>query len=99
MNARAALMYNHMVRKHGLETKYQLIRSGDKIKYIFLKKQNPTRENVIAYIDKLPAEFGLEQFIDYEVMYNKTFKEPLENVTTAIGWSVEKVNSLEDFFG
>lgn len=99
MHVRASLLYNNMLRKHGLENKYQNIHSGDKIKYVFLKTPNPVRENVIAYVDKFPAEFGLMPFIDYELMFDKTFKEPLQNVLTALSWNAVKINSLEDFFG
>lgn len=95
---RAALMYNHLLDKHGLDKKYQKIRSGNKIKYVYLKPMNPTRENVIGYIDKLPPEFGLEPYIDYSLMFEKTFKEPLQNVLNPLGWSTEKKSSLDSFF-
>ena len=98
MNARAALMHNYLCVSKGLEQQYQLIQGGDKIKYIYLKKQNPTNENVIGFIDKLPVEFGLHQYIDYDLQYQKTFVEPLTLILNSIGWKPEPVSSLEDFF-
>ena len=98
MNSRAALMHNHLCVTKGLELQYQLIQGGDKIKYIHLKKQNPTNENVIGFIDTLPVEFGLHTYIDYELQFQKTFVEPLQLILNSIGWKPEPVASLEDFF-
>lgn len=98
MAVRAALMYNHLLEKHGLDKKYLPIYSGNKIKFIHLKDRNPTRENVIAYLEKLPPEFNLEQYVDYDVMFTKTFSDPLQNVIDAIGWTTEKQSDLSAFF-
>jgi DNA polymerase elongation subunit (family B) len=98
MNSRAALMHNHLCVTKGLQQQYQLIQGGDKIKYIYLKKQNPTNENVIGFIDKLPVEFGLTNFIDYDLQFKKTFVEPLQLILNSIGWKPEPTSSLEDFF-
>jgi len=98
MNSRAALLHNHLCVTKGLQQQYQLIQGGDKIKYIYLKKQNPTNENVIGFIDKLPVEFGLANFIDYDLQFKKTFVEPLQLILNSIGWKPEPVSSLEDFF-
>lgn len=98
MNSRAAIMYNKNVLDRGLGNKYPLIKGGDRLKYVFLKKNNPTRENVIAFIDKLPPEFELDQWVDIEVLYQKTFVEPLQLILTAIGWKAVAQASLEDFF-
>jgi DNA polymerase elongation subunit (family B) len=98
MNSRAALMHNHLCVTKGLQNQYQLIQGGDKIKYIYLKKQNPTNENVIGFIDTLPVEFGLKNFIDYDLQFKKTFVEPLQLILDSIGWKPEPVSSLEDFF-
>jgi hypothetical protein len=46
----------------------------------------------------LPKEFGLHDHIDYEMQFNKTFKDPLKLVSDAINWELEYINSLEGFF-
>jgi DNA polymerase elongation subunit (family B) len=99
IHVRAALLYNHYVRKLGLEKKYQLIREGDKIKFIYLKMPNPIRENVIAFPSELPPEFGLNNFIDLDLQFEKVFVEPLKTIIEPLNWSAEEVSSLEDFFG
>ena len=99
INSRAAILYNKMVKDLGLTAKYPLLRNGDRLKYIYLKKGNPLNENVIAFIDKLPPEFDLHKWIDYEVLYNKTFVDPLQLILDKIGWKAIATSSLEDFFG
>jgi DNA polymerase elongation subunit (family B) len=99
MHVRAALMYNHTLWQKGLSNTYQPIQSGDRIKYIPLKMPNPTGENVIGFVDKLPAEFDMHRYVDYDRQFTKTFIEPLELILNAIGWSAEPRASLEDFFG
>jgi len=98
IHVRGALLYNDLVKKHGLENKYQEIKSGDKIKFCYLKIPNIIKENVISFPDFLPPEFGLDKYIDYDVQYEKTYTSPLDPIMNAIGWSLEEKASLEDFF-
>ena len=97
MNSRSAIMYNHLVKTMGLN-QYQYIKGGDRIKFVFLRKGNPTGENVIAFLDKLPPEFELHTWIDYELLFSKTFIEPLQLILTSIGWKAITTSSLDDFF-
>jgi DNA polymerase elongation subunit (family B) len=99
INSRASIMYNHMLKKLGLTQQYHLIKGGDKIKYIYLKKGNPTGENVIAFIDHLPQEFDLHRWVDRDLLFEKTFLDPLQLVLDAVHWKAEATSSLEDFFG
>jgi len=99
MHIRASLVYNHRLKYLDLLRKYQPIKNGDKIKFIFLKKPNPTNENVVAFTDSLPTELGLTQYIDYDKQFEKAFLEPLQLILKAINWSPEPRASLEDFFG
>ena len=97
INSRASILYNMMLKKHGLKT-YSPIKDGEKIKYIHLYPNNPMKENVIAFIDVLPPEFKLHQFIDNETQFDKAFFEPARGIIEAIGWKAEPVATLEDFF-
>jgi DNA polymerase elongation subunit (family B) len=98
INSRAALLYNHAIKSKGLQNKYELIRNGSKIKYIYLKKRNPINENVIGFINKLPPELELHHYIDYDTQFEKTFLDPLKIILDAIGWQAEPVGSLDEFF-
>tara|TARA_B100001142_G_scaffold167333_1_gene167214 strand:+ start:330 stop:1493 length:1164 start_codon:yes stop_codon:yes gene_type:complete len=99
IHVRGALLYNHYLKERGLTSKYSLINNGDKIKFIYLKKQNPIRENVISFISEFPYEMGIDKYIDYELQFSKAFLEPVKVILDAIGWNVEKVVNLELFFG
>lgn len=98
IHVRGALLYNHQLKKLGLEKKYQLIREGDKIKFLYLKMPNTIREDCIAFIDKLPEEFNLEKFIDYNKMFEKTFLDAIQNILDAMKWNAEQQATLEDWF-
>jgi hypothetical protein len=99
INSRASIMYNHLLKQLGLTQQYHLIKGGDKIKYIYLKKGNPTGENVIGFIDVLPPEFDLHRWVDRDLLFEKTFLDPLQLVLDAVRWKAVQVASLEDFFG
>ena len=48
--------------------------------------------------DKLPEEFGLHDYIDFDLQFEKTFLDPLDIILKSIDWSAEAVSNLEDFF-
>ena len=89
---------NKLINDLALSKKYTPINNGDKIKFMYLRKPNPIHENVIAFTDYLPEEFGLSKYIDHETQFQKTFLDPIEPVLDAVGWSSEEVASLESFF-
>jgi DNA polymerase elongation subunit (family B) len=87
------------VKSLGLEKDCKLIRGGDKIKFVYLKKQNTLRnENVVAFIDELPTKLELDSKIDYETQFEKSFVAPVEHIFEAIGWKIEETSSIESFF-
>jgi hypothetical protein len=81
-----------------LDYKYPYINDGDKIKFVKLLEANPFKFDVISYVTKLPTEFNLEKFIDYETQFEKTFIDPISFILNSIGWSAEKKATLESFF-
>ena len=99
IHVRGALLYNHYVKEKKLDNKYSLINNGEKIKFVYLKKANPIRENVISFISDFPLELGVDKYIDHDLQFDKAFLEPVKAILDAIGWNVEKVVNLELFFG
>ena len=59
---------------------------------------NPIKENVIGFIDFLPKQFKLEDYIDYNLQFEKTFISAIKPVLTAVGWESEKRITLDSFF-
>ena len=99
IHVRAALLHNKLLKDHGVGRKYEPIRNGDKIKFVYLKLPNRIKENVIGFSQYLPEEFELENYIDYDTQFQKTFLDPIEHIFKAIGWNTEQIGTLDDFFG
>ena len=97
IHIKASLLYNNLLKKYGLRN-LQPIMSGDKIKYCYLKLPNKIQDTVISNLDSLPDELNLNQYIDYEKQFDKSFIQPLKSITNVIRWDYEKKLTLEDFF-
>lgn len=98
IHVKAALTYNRLIRKFGLEKKYRLIQNGDKLKFVYLVAGNVTRNNAIAFIDNLPPEFELDDDIDRVLQFTKSFQDPIKSILDVIGWHIKKVNTIEGLF-
>jgi DNA polymerase elongation subunit (family B) len=99
IHVRAALLYNHYLKKLKLENQYEAIKEGSKIRFVYLKLPNPFHENVIGFPDKLPIEFGLHKYIDHDMMFEKSFVDGMKSILDPLGWSTEERATLEDLFG
>lgn len=95
---KGALIYNNLIESNKLQSRYQKIDSGDKIKFIYLKVPNPTKSHVISFVKDIPEEFKLQRYIDKETQYEKTFLDPLNGLLNTINWNYETRNSVSDFF-
>jgi hypothetical protein len=99
IQSRASLIYNRHIRLNKLEMKYPIIKDGEKIKFCYLKMPNPINENVIGFIQRFPTELGIENFVDYNTQFEKTFITPLKAILDVIGWKTERVATLDFLFG
>tara|TARA_R110000868_G_scaffold188385_3_gene431111 strand:- start:69 stop:2552 length:2484 start_codon:yes stop_codon:yes gene_type:complete len=98
IHVRGAILHNQLLKDKGLTKRIERIGNGNKIKFAYMKTPNPIKENVIAFVHTLPEEFGLHQYIDYDMQFEKTFIDPLTPILNAVGWTSEEKASLEDFF-
>jgi DNA polymerase elongation subunit (family B) len=98
IHVKGSLIFNHLLNEKRLEKKYQTIKEGEKIKFIYLKEPNPIQTPIISFLSTIPKEFDLEGYIDYNTQFEKSFLEPLKIVLDVINWDVEKRNSLEGLF-
>ena len=99
IHVRGSLLYNHLLKQHKLEKRYESIKDGEKVKFCYLRTPNPVRQNVLSIMSSLPKEFGLTDYIDYDTQFDKAFLEPISAILNAIGWESEKRATLESFFG
>lgn len=100
IHVRGCLLYNYYLKDKGLQKKYTEVKDGEKIKFVYLKKPNPIKENIIAFPDYLPEEFNLHKYVDYDTQFDKAFLAVVRPVLEAIGWREEESEeaTLEDFF-
>jgi DNA polymerase elongation subunit (family B) len=99
MHVRGALLYNFHIEQNKLGMKYEKIKEGDKIKFIYLKEPNTIGENCIAFNTVIPPELNLTRFADYDTMFEKSFLEPMNTILDGIGWSAKPQATLEGLFG
>jgi DNA polymerase elongation subunit (family B) len=101
-HVKAAIAHNLLLQEHKILSKYETIKSGQKIKYFYASK-NPYNLDAIAFINEYPKEFSNIK-IDYDKMFDKIVVPPIENVYEAIGWRLPKMGKevqtdLFDLFG
>ena len=102
IHCKGAILYNHLLHKHNLDKKYELIQEGDKIKFLHLKEPNLYTSTAISFMTKLPKELDFKSIIDYDAQFTKSFVDPLKFITTKILWKIDDSygtqGTLEDFF-
>ena len=98
IHVRCSLLYNKLLKDKSLNLKYENIQEGDKIKFLYLKEPNSLHENTIAFVTKLPKEFEITKYVDYDLIFQKAFIDPLENILKPLGWNTEPQATLEDLF-
>jgi hypothetical protein len=55
---------------------------------------------VISSPGALPKQFGINDYIDHDTQFEKSYIEPMKSITDNIGWEVgNKQLTLEDMFG
>jgi len=96
-HVKASLWHNHLLDKKGIKG-ISKIQSGDKIKFIELRTPNPFGCECIAFQGKLPAEFGLEKYVNYETNFERSFTSLLDNLLVAVNWSSTRQASAMDWF-
>ena len=98
IHVKGALLYNYLLKKHDLTKKYQVIQEGEKLKFTYLRQPNSINDTVISYPSRLPTEFGLDNYVDYDVQFQKAYLDPIKIILDCIDWKPEKTNSLDAFF-
>ena len=98
IHVKGSLIFNKMLKELKLENSYESIKEGDKIKFTYLKEPNPTGDKVIAFVNRIPQEFDLESYIDYEMQFEKSYLDPIKTALDVLGWNHERVGNLELFF-
>ena len=95
---KSALCYNRNAQKLGMDP----IREGEKVMILPLKERNPMGEICFGWRSgtRIPEEFESDvlKWLDWGVLFNKTFLKPLSAITKATNLQYEKTASLADLF-
>lgn len=99
IHVRGSLLYNFHLKQKNLTRKYSAIKEGEKIKFVYLRKPNHIQEDTIAFLSELPKELDLHRYVNYDMMFEKVFLEPLQGIVEPLGWNIKDNHAtLEDFF-
>jgi DNA polymerase elongation subunit (family B) len=98
IHVKGALVYNHYLKKNGLENKLPLVQDGEKIKFCYLKEPNPFMCKVVSTPGTMPKQIDMTGYIDYNLQFEKSFLDPLRTILNVIGWKTEKQLTLDSFF-
>jgi DNA polymerase elongation subunit (family B) len=83
MHVRAAGYYNYTLNNSKWKSKYQLIKSGDKVRYYYAR-QEEGGQNVFAYLPgNFPSEFAPP--VDYDTQFAKCVIDPINRFIAATG--------------
>ena len=103
IHVKGAILYNHLVQRQKLQSKYPLIQEGDKIRFLHMKQPNIYQSSAFSFMTDIPKELDIVGKIDYDIQFEKSFIEPLKFITEKILWHIDdsygSQGSLEDFFG
>lgn len=91
-HVRSSLAYNQLLKKMKLNAKYEDIKVGDKVRFVYTKKTNIYGLDVIAYKDKYPVEFEDIFEINRKKMFNKTVLKPLNAFEKLLNWQTPNPN-------
>lgn len=88
INARAAIVSNNYIAKH-FNGRFQQLVSGEKVKMLYLIKNNPLGSNIFAFNNE---DFALhfKDYIDWDTNFEKFFLSPLEIMTKPLGYNIYK---------
>jgi DNA polymerase elongation subunit (family B) len=100
---KAALMYNDLIDKWGLEKHTQKIFNGQKIKWVYLK-QNEYGIDALAFKadgnDSKEILSFIDTYIDRSAMYDQELKTKLQDFYAVLKWQYPSLESrkAEEFF-
>jgi len=93
VNSRASLVHNKYINDKGLN-EIKDIEPGNKIGFLYMKEPNITLSNAFAFNNEKVFDYGLNDYIDRELMYIKGFENNIKLITTPIGWDLTPQEDL-----
>ena len=102
-HVKAALTYNQLLKYFKAAYKYEPMKDGDKIKWVYLKPNPLGLDSVglTGYNDPKQTLDLVEQHIDYELIWKKELENKLDDFYEAMAWEKPNPNLAlaSQFFG
>jgi DNA polymerase elongation subunit (family B) len=92
-HVKGCIIHNRLLKERKMK-RWEPIYNGDKIKFAYLKIPNPAKDTVIAATNFLPFK-DLNEYLDYNMQWEKAFIEPLNMIIKMIGWNTKKQATLK----
>jgi DNA polymerase elongation subunit (family B) len=93
-HVKAAITYNQLLKKFNAPFKYEPMKDGDKIKWVYLKK-NPLGLETTGFTGHSdPPEINafIQQYIDYDLIWEKELNNKLDDFYNAMNWDKPNPN-------
>jgi len=89
-HVKAAINYNDFLRYKNLDNKFAYIGDGEKIKWLYMKPDNPYRLDALAFKDndEDPKEIMeyIEKYVDRSRVFDSEMEKKLHDFYIALGW-------------
>lgn len=92
IHVKAAVYHNMLLDYFNIADRYEKIRSGDRIKFYYVKR-NPFGIRVIAYKYDLPEEFKRVFRMDSELMFDKIVSASVKILYSPVNWGYTNPNN------
>lgn len=101
-HVKAAISYNDCLKHFDAPFKYEPMKNGDKVKWVYLKN-NPLGIDGVAftgYSDPPELEDFVKTYVDHTKIFERELKGKLQDFFDAIGWGdvVSELRTAEKFF-
>ena len=101
-HVKAAILYNDCLKHFNAPFKYEPMKNGDKVKWVYLK-DNPLGIDGLAftgYSDPKEISEFIATYIDYNKIFERELKNKLQDFFDAIGWGevISEQRTAEKFF-
>ena len=87
--SKAAIYHNMYVKANKLENQVSLLKGGDKCKILFLRQPNNFHTDKVAFVSNAILPY-IENTIDYDVCFEKTFINPIQNIMKVLNINLKK---------
>jgi len=101
-HVKAAICYNDCLKHFNAPFKYEPMKNGDKVKWVYLKN-NPLGLDAVAFTghsDPPELEDFINTYIDHNRLFDRELKGKLQDFYNSIGWGdvISEIRTAEKFF-